>query len=72
MNIVIFSYNFFPQADAESYCATRFASALARAGHNVTVVTMDWDMQVSAATYDALVADGMRIVRVPFLSLIHI
>lgn len=66
MNIVIFSYNFFPQADAESFCATRFASALARAGHNVTVVTMDWDMQVSAATYDALVADGMRIVRVPF------
>ena len=41
MNFVIYSYNFFPQADAESFCATRFASALARANHNVTVVTME-------------------------------
>lgn len=66
MNFVIYSYNFFPQADAESYCATRFASALARAGHNVTVVTMDWPMQVSEHTYNALVAEELNIVRLPF------
>lgn len=68
MNFCIYSYNFFPQADAESYCATRFASALARAGHHVTVVTMDWPMQVSDKTYKALVADELEIVRLPFSS----
>lgn len=66
MNIVIYSYNFFPQADPESYCSTRFASALARAGHNVTVVTMDWPMQVSKDNYNALVAEELKIVRLPF------
>lgn len=68
MNFVIFSYNFFPQADAESFCATRFASALARAGHNVTVVTMDWPKQVSDKTYRSLVADNLNIVRLSFSS----
>lgn len=66
MNIVIYSYNFFPQADAESYCATRFASALFRAGHNVQVITMDWPMQVSEDSYKALVAEGLKITRLPF------
>lgn len=66
MNIVIYSYNFFPQADAESYCATRFASALFRAGHNVQVITMDWPMQVSEDSYRALVAEGLKITRLPF------
>ncbi len=66
MNFVYYSYNFFPQADAESYCATRFASALARAGHQVTVVTMDWPKQVSESTYFALVSDKLDIVRLPF------
>lgn len=66
MNFVYYSYNFLPQADAESYCATRFASALARAGHHVTVVTMDWPMQVSARTYSALVSNRLDIIRLPF------
>ncbi len=66
MNVVVFSYNFFPQADPESYCSTRFVSALARAGHNVTLVSMDWPKQVSDKTYDALVHPGIKIVRVPF------
>lgn len=66
MNFVIYSYNFFPQADAESFCATRFASALARAGHKVTVVTMDWPNMVSQKTYDALVPKDLNIVRIPF------
>lgn len=68
MNFVIYSYNFFPQADAESFCATRFASALARAGHNVTVVTMDWPKQVSDKTYTSLIADNLNIVRLSFSS----
>ena len=66
MNIIYYSYNFFPMADAESYCATRFASALARAGHNVTVVTMDWPKQVTDDTYHALVSNKLKIVRLPF------
>lgn len=66
MNIVYFSYNFFPQADAESYCATRFASALVRAGHRVIVVTMDWTQHVSEESYKALVADELEIIRLPF------
>ena len=68
MNILIYSYNFFPQADPESYCSTRFASALARAGHNVTVVTMDWPIQVSKESYESLVAKELKIIRVPFSS----
>lgn len=68
MNFVYYSYNFFPQADAESYCATRFASALARAGHHVTVVTMGWPMQVSEDTYNSLVSDKLKIIRLPFSS----
>ena len=66
MKIVIYSHNFLPQRDAESYCATRFASALARNGHDVTVVTMDWPMKVSHSTYDALVDSHLKIIRVPF------
>lgn len=66
MNFVIFSYNFLPQADAEAFCATRFASALARSGHNVTVITMEWPHQVSDETYHALVANELNIVQVPF------
>lgn len=66
MNFVIYSYNFLPQADAESYCATRFASALSRAGHHVVVVTMDWPLQVSKEHYKALVEEKMEIIRLPF------
>ena len=53
-------------ADPESYCATRFASALARAGHHITVVTMDWPKQVTDDTYHALISDELEIVRLPF------
>lgn len=66
MDLVIYTYNFLPQADAEAFCATRFASAMAKRGHNVTVVTMDWPMQVSQSTYDALVNPKLKIVKVPF------
>ncbi len=66
MNLVIYTYNFLPQADAEAFCATRFASAIARSGHNVTVVTMDWPMQVSQNTYAALVDTRLKIIKIPF------
>ena len=66
MNVVIYTYNFLPQADAEAFCATRFASALAQRGHNVTVVTMDWPSRVSQSTYNNLVNPKLKIVKVPF------
>lgn len=65
MNFVIFSYHFLPKGDAESFCTTRFCSALARAGHNVTVVTMDWGRNVSQAVCDFLIDKNLQIVRVP-------
>ena len=66
MNIVIVSVNFFPAKDAESFCATRFASALARRGHNVHVVTTSAVSIVSDEIYQALVDSQVRITRVPF------
>lgn len=65
MNFVIFSYHFLPMAGAESYCTTRFASALAAAGHDVTVVTMGWPCGVSDAVVKKLVDDRLKIIRVP-------
>ena len=67
MNFVIFSYNFLPQNDAEAYCTTRFASALAFMGHRVTVVTMDHKFGVTANVYDQLVSADLQIVRLPVL-----
>lgn len=65
MNIVVFSYHFLPKASAESFCTTRFASALAAAGHNVHVVTMDCQREVSDAVYEKLVDRRLMITRVP-------
>lgn len=42
MNFVIFARNFFPQNDPEAFCSTRFASALAREGHKVHVITAEY------------------------------
>lgn len=67
MNFVIFSYNFLPLNDAEAYCTTRFASALAFMGHNVTVVTMDHKSGVTENVYDQLVSKDLQIVRLPVL-----
>lgn len=68
MNLIIYSYNFAPMADPESFCSTRFASSLARAGHNVTVITMDWPMQMSSECYNSLVDKSLKIIRLPFSS----
>lgn len=64
MNFVIVSVHFFPQADAESFCSTRFATALAKAGHNVQVVTIDAPRVVSDDVYSALVDERIKINRV--------
>lgn len=65
MNFVIFSYSFLPQSGAESYCSTRFASALADAGHRVHVVTMDWPQQVSKEVGEFLLSKRITVTRVP-------
>jgi glycosyltransferase involved in cell wall biosynthesis len=66
MDIVIVSANFFPAKDAESFCATRFASALARRGHRVHVIAFEPVSSVSDVVYKALVDDRVTITRIPF------
>ena len=65
MNFVIFSYSFPPRCGAETFCSARFASALAVAGHNVHVVTMDHPAAISKDVYDFLVDRRIEITRVP-------
>lgn len=65
MNFVIFSYNFLPLNDAEAYCTTRFASALAYMGHSVDVITMQHPQKVSNDVYRQLVDERVRITRIP-------
>lgn len=66
MNIVIFSASFLPLNGPESFCATRFASALARRGHRVHVITLQAKSSVSEEVYHALVDDSVKITVVPF------
>ena len=62
MNFVIFARNFYPQNDPEAFCSTRFASALAKNGHSVHVVTAEYSN--SANDYAKLVHSSIRITRV--------
>lgn len=64
MNFVIFCYNFPPMCNAEAFCSARFASALAQAGHNVHVVTMDHVWAVDESVYNALVDKTIKITRI--------
>ena len=64
MNFVIFSYNFLPLNDAEAYCTTRFASALAYLGHVVHVVTLEHPQRVSSTVCDQLIDPQLKITRV--------
>lgn len=64
IDFVIFSPNFFPRSDAEAYCATRFASALAVAGHRVHVVTLTLPKGETPADYGVLVHPGVQITPV--------
>ena len=65
MNFVIFCYSFPPRCGAETFCSARFASALAHAGHNVHVVTMDHPWAISREVYDFLVDSSIKITRIP-------
>lgn len=65
MNFVVCSYSFPPRSGPECFCTARFASALAREGHSVHVVTMDHPVAISQATYDFLVDKRVKITRVP-------
>lgn len=64
MNFVIFGYSFPPRCGAETFCSARFASALAQAGHNVHVVTMDHPWAISHEVYDFLVDPSIKITRI--------
>jgi len=65
MQIVIFSYNFMPQNDAEAYCTARFANALAECGHQVHVVTMEHINGVSQDVVNELLTANVEITRIP-------
>lgn len=67
MNFVIFSYSFPPRCGAETFCSARFASALARAGHQVHVVTMAHEPAISQDTYEFFVDRRLKITRVPLV-----
>ena len=61
MEFVIFSPHFFPMRDAEAYCATRFASSLAAAGHRVRVVALGLRNGARPGDYSALVHPDVKI-----------
>lgn len=65
MNYVIFSYSFPPRNGAETFCSARFASALALAGHNVHVVTMDHRKAIDDDVYELLVDKRIKVTRIP-------
>lgn len=65
MQIVIFSYNFLPQDDAESYCTARFANALAEFGHQVHVVTLEHAKGVPEDVVNELLSPRVQVTRVP-------
>lgn len=64
MNFVIVSPLFWPLKNPEAYCSTRFASALAKAGHSVHVVTYERPAEMFEKSYDALVHPSVKITRV--------
>lgn len=65
MNFVIVSPLFYPQKNAEAYCATRFASALANAGHEVWVITDEYHVESEEGGFEKLVHPELHIVRIP-------
>ena len=64
MNFVICTYDFPPENGAEAFCSARFASALARAGHHIHVVTVDHSVAISDISYQELVDPRIIITRV--------
>lgn len=64
MNFVIVTPGYYPHKGAESYCATRFASALANAGHSVHIVTAERPTEMYENSYDALLHPAVKVSRV--------
>lgn len=64
MNFVIIAPLFYPLKNPEAYCSTRFASALAKAGHSVHVVTYERPAEMFKKSYDVLVHPAVKITRV--------
>lgn len=65
MTFVIYGFSFPPNRDAESYCTSRFASALARFGHDVYVVAPEWSSAMPNDIYSFLVDHRLHVTRVP-------
>lgn len=68
MNFVIMAYSFVPKNGPECFCSTRFASALARLGHEVHVVTMDWFKGVDPEVCSSLLDSRVHVTRVKCLA----
>lgn len=68
MNFVIVAPSFYPWPSAEGYCSTRFASALAKAGHSVHVVTFERPEEMYRRSYDRLMHPSVKITRVKYVS----
>lgn len=64
MNFVIVAPSFYPWPSAEGYCSTRFASALAKAGHQVEVITNWRPDDMYEKSYQKLVHPAVKITRV--------
>ena len=65
MDFVVFSYNYLPQNNPEAFCTARFANALAEAGHNVHVVTLEHPRQIPEDLERELAPSVKNITRVP-------
>lgn len=68
MNFVIVAPSFYPWPSAEGYCSTRFASALAKAGHSVHVVTFERPEEMYRRSYDRLMHPSVKVTRVKYVS----
>lgn len=65
MNFVLLCPLFWPRDNAEAYCSTRFASALAKAGHNVHVVAAKDKEAEKNCKYGVLLHKDVKVDFVP-------
>lgn len=62
MNIVTLAPSFCPVTSVEAYCSTRFASALAKAGHAVHVAAAARLNDVKDIRYEHLVHPAITVL----------
>lgn len=65
MRIVCFSFLSLPLSDPEAYCTARFLSALARAGADVTLLTVVHPDEVDPSACAELQDPAINVVRLP-------